>query len=178
MKIKSVVAVLIILMMLFSFACAENETVDITKMSIEQLTELREKIDAEIKKRNSQKSTNTKWDFVNFGDASFKYEQALTYENNGKKYLIVEFVWKNNSKSADCFGTILSFEAYQDGIELNRGYIFGVETNSTTKIMPGKTLNGCVVFELRNNKSDVEFVAKNMFDFFGKYNDFNLTITL
>ena len=102
---------------------------------------------------------------VNVEGFGITMRYAYTENKNGKNYLIVVFSAKNNTDNSSSFGLTINIEAYQNGVELDTGYIYGVETNSSTKFRPGATIDGKAVFELKSASAQVELELNKLWNF-------------
>lgn len=103
--------------------------------------------------------------FFTYGDVEVKFKNFTTKTSGGKKYLILNFDWRNVGTSPTMFVVNVGVTAFQDGIELHEGYLFSEQTEVGTKIMPGKELPVKVIFELRNSTGEVTFTVDKLMDF-------------
>lgn len=102
---------------------------------------------------------------VNVEGFGITMQYAYTESKNGKNYLIVVFSAKNNTDSSSSFGLTINIDAYQNGVELDTGYIYGIETNSSTKFRPGATIEGREIFELTSTTAQVEIELNKLWNF-------------
>ena len=153
-------------------AYAESVGEYLNRQTTEDLIIIREYIDSLIKERQENDDG-----FVIYNDVGIKYKSAYIQKSGGDK-LVVVFDWINNSDSAASFGSKFDFEAYQDGVSLSVGIIWNFDTEFTTKIMPGKTMEGYYIWELRNTKEPVTVVFDKAWDFSNKYPNTEIVIDL
>ena len=102
---------------------------------------------------------------VNVEGFGITMQFAYTESKNGKNYLIVVFSAKNNTDNSSSFGLTINIDAYQNGVELDTGYIYGVETNSSTKFRPGAIIEGKAIFELASTTAQVEIELNKLWNF-------------
>lgn len=116
--------------------------------------------------------------FFRYGDVEVKFKNFTTKTSGGKKYLILNFDWRNVGTSPTMFVVNVGVTAFQDGIELHEGYLFGEQTEVGTQIMPGKELPVKVIFELRSSTGEVEFTVDKLLDVTNAAVDRNYTINV
>lgn len=104
-------------------------------------------------------------EYFRYGDVEVKFNNFTTKTSGGKKYLILNFDWRNVGTAPTMFVVNVGVTAFQDGIELHEGYLFGENTEVGTQIMPGKELPVKVIFELRSSTGEVEFTVDKLMDF-------------
>lgn len=104
-------------------------------------------------------------EYFRYGDVEVKFNNFTTKTSGGKKYLILNFDWRNVGTAPTMFVVNVEVTAFQDGIELHEGYLFGENTEVGTQIMPGKELPVKVIFELRSSTGKVEFTVDKLMDF-------------
>lgn len=103
--------------------------------------------------------------FFRYDDVEVRFKNFTTKTSGGKKYLILNFDWRNVGTSPTMFVVNVEVTAFQDGIELHEGFLFGEQTEVGTQIMPGKELPVKVIFELRSSTGEVEFTVDKLMDF-------------
>lgn len=92
-------------------------------------------------------------------------QYAYIESKNGKDYLVVVYSVKNYKEESSSFGLSINIDAYQNGIELDTGYLYSLETNSSTKMRTGASIEGKSVFELKNTSSAVELELNKLWNF-------------
>lgn len=112
----------------------------------------------ELKINGTTKEVNVE----GFG-VTMKY--AYTESKNEKDYLIVVFSVKNKQDESASFGFTMHIDAFQDGVELDTGYLYGVDTNAATKFRPGAVIEGKAIFVLKNLSSQVELELNKLWNF-------------
>ncbi len=90
---------------------------------------------------------------------------------DAKKQVVIKYSYTNNSKDSVSFSTAFDYKAYQDGVELERGYMPGEYyqdgnfiDNFSKEIKPGVSINVEVAYELNNETSDVEAEITDFWD--------------
>lgn len=116
--------------------------------------------------------------FFRYGDVEVKFKNFTTKTSGGKKYLVLNFDWRNVGTSPTMFVVNVGVTAFQDGIELHEGFLFGEQTEVGTQIMPGKELPVKVIFELRSSTGEVEFTVDKLLDVTNAAVDRNYTINV
>lgn len=108
---------------------------------------------------SSEESTEAKSN-IEFYNVELKSSRIAT-DTEGKKILIVNWIFTNNSDEARCFDFAVEDKAYQDGIELGTVWssygITDLDFDLAQKeIKPGKSLEVQSAYELNDNKTTVE----------------------
>lgn len=116
--------------------------------------------------------------FFRYGDVEVKFKNFTTKTSGGKKYLILNFIWRNVGTAPTMFVVNVGVTAFQDGIELHEGYLFGEQTEVGTQIMPGKELPVKVIFELRSKTGEVTFTVDKLIDALNQAVDREYTINV
>lgn len=116
--------------------------------------------------------------FFNYGNAEAKLVKYSTKTVGKKKYLILDFTWRNVGDIATMFAVNVGVTVYQDGIQLNEGYLFTEDTEVGTSIMPGKELAVKEIFELRSSSGTLDIVVDKLMDFTNEIIDRNYTFIL
>ena len=102
-----------------------------------------------------------------------KYKSSKIIKDGGKSYLIVNYIFTNNSEDARAFFTSTICEAYQEGVQLEEGVlIFNDNYDSSLsqkKIQPGKSIEVQVAFELYNTTSQVYINVDPIFSLTDKH---------
>lgn len=102
--------------------------------------------------------------YFRYGTADVKLKNYKTKTVNGKTYLLVDMTWRNTGDKASMFIVNVDVKAYQDGIELHDGYLFDIDTETGTSIMPGKELTVTEVFQLRSKTGKITLVLDKLLD--------------
>lgn len=102
--------------------------------------------------------------YFRYGNADVKLRNYRTKTVNGKMYLLIDFTWKNAGNQPDMFIINVDVKAYQDGIELHKGYLFDVNTETGTSIMPGKELTVTEIFQLRSKSGKITLILDKLID--------------
>ena len=102
--------------------------------------------------------------YFRYGNAEVQYSSHKVQTVGKNNYLLVNFRWRNMGDEADMFVINVDVTAYQDGIELHPGYIFGINTEEGTKIMPGKEILVTKVFTLRKQTGTITLVVDKLLD--------------
>ena len=92
--------------------------------------------------------------FFRFGNADVSFDQFTTKVLGGKERLVLSFTWKNRGDSISTFDDNIIVLVFQNGIELNESILIG-NTDSGTRVMPGKQLDILKVFDLREETGDI-----------------------
>lgn len=116
--------------------------------------------------------------FFRFGDAEVKVGNHRTVTVGGKRYLLVELTWRNVGEKAQMYVVNVDVTAYQDGIELQDGFLLGVNTEVGTSIMPGKELTCTEVFQLRSKTGEITLIVDKLLDFKDEWpsREYNFTL--
>lgn len=87
------------------------------------------------------------------------FKLAKSYD--GKSVIVISFDFTNNGDNATSAYAALSYEAFQNGVEMDKAYTLSddtdVETNAQKDIKPGATITCQAAFILSDQKADVEF---------------------
>ena len=110
-------------------------------------------------KSSNKKSTPNKVDSekgATIGAFNVKYKNSTVYtKSNGKKILIVTYSFTNNSSENASFAWNIDDNAFQNGIELERGFVYGYDGydsgSSSRNIQPGKSMDIQEAYELRDD---------------------------
>ena len=109
--------------------------------------------------------------FFRYGNAEAKYTGYKTKSVGKQEYLLVDFVWRNVGTSADMFVVNVDVTAFQDGIELQDGFLLGVNSEVGTKIMPGKEITVTEVYQLRSQTGQITLVVDKLLDVMNEWPD-------
>lgn len=106
----------------------------------------------------------------------------MTTDFEGKKVIVITYNYKNNSDSATAFDIALDYNAYQDGVELQKAYVLkdGDEYNSdnqSKQLKKGVALDVEVAYELNDETTEVETEVKELISFDDKIISKKFTIT-
>lgn len=173
---KKFVCLLLILALAIP-AAALAEEIDLSSYSVNALLELRNRIDLEIKNRSLEAQGKQKIEYWDFGTVSACYQDFEVFTNNGKNYLAVKFSWINKQDEPATYTFEITVEAYQNGIQLDTAYVYGYETDSLKKVLPGYEGKGVELFELPNTTDDIVVYFGALFDFSGEYPAKSVIIT-
>ena len=109
--------------------------------------------------------------YFRYGDAEAKYMGYTTKTVGSTKYLLVRFSWRNVGTSAEVFAVNVDVTAYQDGIELQDGFLLGINSEVGTSIMPGKEITVTRVFQLRGSTGQITLIVDKLLDFKNEWPD-------
>lgn len=109
--------------------------------------------------------------YFRYGDAEAKYMGYTTKTVGSTKYLLVRFSWRNVGTSAEVFAVNVDVTAYQDGIELQDGFLLGINSEVGTSIMPGKEITVTRVFQLRGSTGQITLIVDKILDFKNEWTD-------
>ena len=107
--------------------------------------------------------------YFRFGNAEVMYKGYRTKKVGKQTYLLLDFDWRNIGTAPDMFVINVDVTAYQDGIELSQGFLFGENTETGTNIMPGKNIKCTMVYTLRNPKGDITLFVDKLMDMTNEY---------
>ena len=116
--------------------------------------------------------------FTVYDDSGIKYKSAYIKKSGNTNKLVIVFDWVNYGDSASSFGYNFNFEAFQDGVALSVGIIWDFDTQFTTKIQPGKTLEGYYIWDLKDTKTPVTIVIDKFLDMSDRYPNTEFEIDL
>ena len=110
-----------------------------------------------------------------------KYKSSRIIKDSGKSYLIVRLIFTNKTDEAKSFDSAVESEAFQGGVQLERGLLIFNDnydgTLSVKKIQPGKSIEIEEAFELYNTESSV-LLNVNPFFTFTDYHYLSIEIKL
>lgn len=165
---KKIIALLLFLGLLLPvLSCAMAERVDLSGYTIEQLYSLKNKVEREIQSRiaSSKNLSSGYTEYIDLGSISAALNGYELRQENWKNYLIVNVNWINQSDEPGVFYTEAVLEAYQNGVELDTGYIYSIETNVSKKVLPGYSGAIKEIYQLQNAKDEVVLILHALFDF-------------
>lgn len=116
--------------------------------------------------------------FFNYGNAEANLKEYSIKTVGKKKYLILEFIWRNVGDAATMFAVNVGVKVYQDGIELHEGFLLTEQTEVGTSIMPGKEITVKEIFELRSSSGKLDIIVDKLMDFTDEIVDRNYSFTL
>lgn len=116
--------------------------------------------------------------FFNYGNVEANFRNYDIKTVGEKKYLILEFDWRNVGDTATMFAVNMGVTVYQDGIELHKGFLLTEQTEVGTSIMPGKELTVKEIFELRRSSGKLDIIVDKLMDFTNEIVDRNYSFTL
>jgi hypothetical protein len=90
----------------------------------------------------------------------------------------VDFTWRNVGDSPDMFVVNVSVTAYQNGIQLNEGYLITENTEVGTSIMPGKSLTVTEIFQMRESTGEITLIVDKLMDFTHEWQDRQYSFTV
>lgn len=132
-------------MMILSAAAAE---IDLSAMTIEELEDLRTRIDVEIARRTVPAVGERVYQ-DQYGSLVFTRSEVRSLLGN--RYLYLYFDWTNLGTGESSFLGWANYEFHQDGVNL-----YGAGDNTYTQVRPGTTIGISLYCTLRSD-SDVEF---------------------
>lgn len=104
-----------------------------------------------------------------FDDYIVKYIGAEVVDTDDGVDVIISYEFTNNGKDKKSFSWAISSEAYQDGVELERDYLYGFlddfEDNVITDILPGATIEVKIPYELKNTTGTITARTSYIWDF-------------
>lgn len=160
-------------------ACALAEKIDLSAYTIPELYGLRTRITTEIQARTAEgRSDSGITQFVDLGSVSVALNGFEVYKRDGKNYLIVNVNWINNDSEPAVFYTEATVEAYQDGVELDDGYLSGVDTNVGKKVLPGFSGTQKEIFQLTSARGEVVLIVSPLFVYTNDKPRIQITINL
>ncbi len=94
----------------------------------------------------------------------------LASSYDGKKVIIVKYIFKNNSDEPSAFYLTFEDHAYQNGVGLNEAYILDDSANyeadnQTKEIKSGASIEVEVAYELNDETTEVEIEVEELFSF-------------
>lgn len=100
-------------------------------------------------------------DSATLEESEVAIKDAKVVDADGKKVIIVSYKFTNNSANAESFTSMMSSDAFQDGMAINHSVINteieGFDSDSTAeRIDPGKTITVQEAYTLANETSPVE----------------------
>ena len=128
-----------------------------------------EQANAELSKRNSQVAE------YSTGTVTFSVEGTYYVQDRNKEFAVVGLRWRNDGNGSTEYFTNLMSQAYQNGIGLDQGILFDLETNYMTSILPGYEIVSYQIFELRDH-SDITVIIDTFADIGNLFNDVIYTI--
>lgn len=106
---------------------------------------------------------------ADFGSARIEVVGASIRTEGSVKYVICEYNWTNNSGENAMFLSQIAEHVFQNGVALDSGYLFDVEENSITEVMPGYSLAVRTVHQLSDPAAEIAFSVEPLFDFDDAY---------
>lgn len=147
---KRFLCVLCVLMLLSPIAIAEK--IDLSSMTVEELTDLRDKINEEIAKRTTDGYVLYENENIRIVYVEHKIQNEYYYDN---PCCSVHFKVTNKSDKTKNLTPYSTFAQYQNGVSLKVAMLVdGFETSLS--IRAGATADIYFVCELKDTKTDVE----------------------
>ena len=158
-----------VIMAVAQLALAED--VDFSQYNLTQLYRMRTQLEHEIQTRiaASRQYTDGYTQYYDMGDVSVALSGFRIQSVSGKNYMLLFVKWLNNSDEPTAYYIAASVDAYQNGVELDDGYISGVEKDSTRKVLPGYGTTVTEIYELENKKDPVIVTIKPWLDLRNEY---------
>lgn len=170
---KKFLAVIVILaaVILAAAPLAMAERIDLSEYMLTELYGLRTQIDKEIQQRiaDNQKHIGGHTGYFDLGDVSVALDGFKVQSISGKHYFILSVRWMNQSDEPTAYYVEANVDAYQDGVELDDGYISGVEKNNTRRVLPGYSTTVTEIYELRNTRNPIVIMIEPWVDFRNEY---------
>lgn len=116
--------------------------------------------------------------FFRFGYAEVRYKGARIKKVGSNKYLKLDFTWRNAGTETTFFAVEVDVTAFQNGVQLQEGFLFDEKSEVGTKLMPGKSIDVTKVYELREAGGKIEFTVDKLLDFNHQYVDRKYSFTL
>ncbi len=113
---------------------------------------------------------------ADFGSAKVEVVGATIRTVGGDSYVICEYNWTNSSGENEMFLSQISEHVFQNGVGLEDGYLFDVETNAITEVMPGYSLAVRTVHKLSDPAAEVMFSVEPLLDFADAYAPLTFTV--
>lgn len=114
------------------------------------------------------------WDdygYFRFGDAEVMLKAARTKKVGSRSYLMLDFTWRNAGQDITFFAVQVDVTVFQDGVQLQEGFLLDEKSEIGTQLMPGKSIDVTKVYELRSDKGEIEFFVDKLMDFQNQYVD-------
>ena len=102
----------------------------------------------------------------NLGDYHVVIDSCrLSVDYNGASIVIVKYLFTNNSEEATSFMVSISDTVYQNGVELDYGYLVEdySSDNQMKSIKPGITLEVEAAYKLDDTTADIEVEVSELF---------------
>lgn len=98
---------------------------------------------------------------------------VLTDDGEGTNLLIVDYIYSNASTESYSFGSSLNTKAYQNGIELQTGWLpynhplvdDSLSENTYTEVKPGNSLTVRVIYELNDPTTPVNIESTDYYSY-------------
>lgn len=114
------------------------------------------------------------WDdygYFRFGDAEVALKAARTKKVRNRDYLMLDFTWRNAGQDITFFAVQVDVTVFQDGVQLQEGFLLDEKSEIGTQLMPGKSIDVTKVYELRSDKGEIELFVDKLMDFQNQYVD-------
>lgn len=147
---KKILALLLVAAMLFSLcACGEKED-----------------------KESGGKLDNDKADLIKIGDYEAIYKGSeIVKDSEDEDAIVIRFDYTNKSKEAQSFEWAFYYKVFQDGIGLDFAVVWvsedsydTLDDSMSTEVQPGKSLEVCMTYKLRDLSSPVEMEFTDLFN--------------
>lgn len=116
--------------------------------------------------------------YFRFGDAEVQYKGARKKKVGKTQYLLLDFNWRNAGKDVTIFPVHVEVTVFQDGVQLQEGFLFNEKTEIGTHLMPGKSIDITQIYELRGTGGQIDFTVDKLMDFNHQYVDRKYSFTL
>lgn len=168
---KKIIALLLSVLLISAAPLALADRIDLSGYTISQLYSLKNKIEQEIQSRIAENGNHLggRTGYFDLGDVAVALDGYQLQTAAGKTYMILSVKWLNQSDEATAYYVEAAVDAYQNGVELDNGYLSGVDTNTTRKVLPGYSTTIKEIFELENDKDPVVLFVRPWVDFRNEY---------
>lgn len=106
---------------------------------------------------------------VALGDYVLEIKECKILQRDEKRYALVTMLFQNNSEEETSFSMALEVNAYQNGIEADRAYLYrekGFDFSKEYKdILPGAKIEVQKAWELTENGGVLTLTVKEYFDY-------------
>ena len=164
---KKMISLLMVLMLFSLPLAAIADSIDLSSLTDEALTDLRESIDAELA---SRKPTPETPDALLEGDLRDYHVAVLSAELDkdykGEDCLTVTFSWSHNVDDSKSFAFSFGTKLFQGGIECKDAMMMGKgDSHYTTEIKAGPTIEVKHSYLLSSTTEPAELEISELFNF-------------
>lgn len=115
---------------------------------------------------------------ASFNQFDVEYLGASVEQSDGESYIKINYRWTNKTDNANSFTILAGYTAYQNGVQLDAGYLPGVETDEFTSVLPGYSTEVSSVHKLSNTTDPVVLQVSAFADFMDTTPPLEVTINL